>query len=683
MTSALAPAAGTGYWHTSGSAILDSNNQVVRIAGINWFGFETSSYAPHGLWVRGYKDMMDQMKSLGFNTIRLPYSDAIFNPGSTPNGIDFAANPDLQGLNSLQIMDKIVSYAGQIGLRILLDRHRPDASGQSELWYTASVSEETWISHMVSLAQRYQDNPTVIGIDLHNEPHGAATWGSGAQANDWRLAAERGGNAVLAVNPHWLIVVEGIDHFNNDYYWWGGQLMGALQFPVQLSVPNQLVYSAHDYPSSVASQPWFSASNYPANLPAVWDQHWGYLTKQNIAPVLLGEFGTRLATASDTQWLATLSNYLKANPNISWTFWDWNPNSGDTGGILQDDWRTVNTAKMTYLTPILFPLDTSPTPPPPPTPAVVTSSSALTVPESGTASFTVKLSSAPSANVSVTTVRTSGDTDLSVSGGATLTFSPANWSTAQTVTLAAAADADTANGTAFFQISGPGVTGATVSATEADSGSVNNGTPSLVVSTASLAVTEGSSATFTVQLSRAPASDVAVTIARSSGDPDLSVAAGATLAFTPANWSVAQTVTLAAANDADTLNGSATFSVSAPGLAAVNVVATEKDKDVASGGGPIKLTYTTQSEWAGGFTGLITVQNTGTTPINGWAVTAAFDHPFTLTNSWSATVTQSGNTLTAAPLSWNTVLQPNANVTFGIQLAYTGVKPSAPTLTSN
>jgi endoglucanase len=41
---------------------------------------------------------------------------------------------------------------------------------------------------------------------------------------------------------------------------------------------------------------------------------------------------------------------------ISWTFWSWNPNSGDTGGILADDWTSVNQAKLAYLKPIEFDL---------------------------------------------------------------------------------------------------------------------------------------------------------------------------------------------------------------------------------------------------------------------------------------------------------------------------------------
>jgi endoglucanase len=33
-----------------------------------------------------------------------------------------------------------------------------------------------------------------------------------------------------------------------------------------------------------------------------------------------------------------------------------NPDSGDTGGILQNDWVTVNQNKQNYLNPIEFPL---------------------------------------------------------------------------------------------------------------------------------------------------------------------------------------------------------------------------------------------------------------------------------------------------------------------------------------
>ncbi len=373
-------AAGNSYWHTDGNKILDDNNQVVKITGVNWFGLETSNFAPHGLWSRGYKEMMDRMKSLGYNTIRLPYSNQAFDAGSNPNSIDFNKNSDLQGLTSIQIIDKIVDYAGKIGLRIILDRHRPDAGNQSALWYTDKYSETRWIDDWKILAKRYANNPTVIGADLHNEPHDPACWGCDDATKDWRLAAEKAGNAILSVNPGWLIFVEGVQSYDGKLYWWGGNLAGAGTYPVRLSNPKKLVYSAHDYPATVWGQSWFSDPKYPANLPGVWDTYWGYLVKQNKAPVLLGEFGTKLQTQSDEQWLTALASYLGTGANgISWTFWSWNPNSGDTGGILADDWITVNQKKQNILNPLLFVLSTSggtsapsstssPTPIPTPTP---------------------------------------------------------------------------------------------------------------------------------------------------------------------------------------------------------------------------------------------------------------------------------------------------------------------------
>ena len=359
---AAAATTGAGYWHTSGRQLLDAANQPVRIAGINWFGFETANYSPHGLWSRDYKSMIDQMKSLGYNTIRLPYSDDIFKPGISPTSLNFSngLNADLQGLNSLGVMDRIVDYAGTTGLKVILDRHRPDSSGQSALWYTAAVPETTWITNLTALATRYTGKSAVIGIDLHNEPHDPACWGCGDTTVDWRLAAERAGNAVLAANPQLLIFVEGNQTFNGSSYWWGGNLQGAGQYPVRLNVANRLVYSVHDYATSVAQQTWFSDPSFPANMPGVWDKNWGYLFNQNIAPVWVGEFGTTLQSTVDQKWLKALAQYLRPTAqygadSISWTFWSWNPNSGDTGGILNDDWTSVNTAKDAYLADIKAP----------------------------------------------------------------------------------------------------------------------------------------------------------------------------------------------------------------------------------------------------------------------------------------------------------------------------------------
>ena len=349
-----------GVLSTRGNQIIDATGTPVRIAAVNWFGMETATMAPHGLHARNWQDMMDQMAEQGFNAIRLPFSAQAIQENGTPNGIDFSRNPDLVGLNSQQIMDKIVGYAGEIGLRILLDHHRSaagDGPNGNGLWYDGRFTEARWIDLWEDLASRYRGNPTVIGADLNNEPHGA-TWGA------WASAAERAGNAIHAVNPDWLIVVEGVASHAGESYWWGGNLLGARDRPVDLALDNKLVYSPHDYPDSIYPQPFFYAANFPANLPDVFDKFWGYLWSENIAPVLLGEWGSRLTQSRDLAWFDALSSYLlgdtdnngtvdhaEIGPSFAW--WSWNPNSSDTGGILADDWRTVLANKIAALEPLL------------------------------------------------------------------------------------------------------------------------------------------------------------------------------------------------------------------------------------------------------------------------------------------------------------------------------------------
>lgn len=395
---------GTGYLHTNGNQIVDSTGATVRLTGLNWFGMETDNHTFHGLWAgrpASWTQQLDHMASLGYNTIRVPYTGSSIAPGTAATSVNTDTNPDLVGLSPLQILDKVIAYAGTKGMRIILDRHRPTAAGQTPLWNGAGVSEASEIADWKTLATRYANTPTVVGADLFNEPHAdgtdpqgtGANWGGG-DARDWRLAAERIGNAILATNPNWLIIVEGVscnlpsggtpnvwDSIPDDPMacdWWGGNLSLAGQYPVRLSVPNRLVYSAHDYGISVYDhQPWFDTTanpSFPANLPAVWDHFWGYLYRQNIAPVLVGEFGSTLADPRDTQWLKALMAYMGTGVNgMSFTYWSWNPDSGDTGGIVGDDWNTVNQAKQSIIGPYLIPPVAGPTPTPSATPSTTPS----------------------------------------------------------------------------------------------------------------------------------------------------------------------------------------------------------------------------------------------------------------------------------------------------------------------
>jgi len=346
---------GSGPLRADGARLVDAGGREVRLTGVNWSGLETSAFAPIGLGARNIDDMLDQVAKAGFNTVRLPYSNQLLDSTTKPTSINFALNPKLKGLNGLGLLDYIVDGAAHRGLRIVLDRHRPTADAQSELWYTAKIPEERWIRDWTMLALRYRGNQAVVGADLSNEPHGAATWGDDNPATDWRLAAERAGNAILDVNPDWLIIVEGVQYVGGNTYWWGGNLSAAAQAPVRLSRPERLVYSAHDYGPEESGQSWLQAPDFPGNLPGVWRSRWAYLKQDGIAPVLVGEFGGRsIGSDAEGVWQRSLISFLEQG-GFSYTYWVWNPDAW-IGGLLVDDRGDLDQAKLRLLGPSQAPL---------------------------------------------------------------------------------------------------------------------------------------------------------------------------------------------------------------------------------------------------------------------------------------------------------------------------------------
>ena len=220
-------------------------------------------------------------------------------------------------------------------------------------------------------------------------------------------------------------------------------------------------------------------------------------------------------------------------------------------------------------------------------PGVTVNPEALPVAEGSTASYTVVLDTQPSADVTVS-LSASGDSDLTVSTTA-LTFTTADWNTAQTVTVSAAEDDDAAPGTATIthaaastdgDYNGIAITIASVKATEDD-----NDTVGVTVTPKTLSVTEESTAAYTVVLDTLPTGTVTVMVAKTAGgDPHLTTSPAA-LTFTTANWDTAQTVTVSAADDDDPNHGTATIDHTASGageyagVTIASVIATEADDD--------------------------------------------------------------------------------------------------------
>jgi endoglucanase len=380
-----------GWMHTNGNWIVDGYGCHVRLESVTWYGMQTKAYVPAGLDFQPYMRILATIKALGFNSIRLPISEQMVRDNLKLKPLPkYLTNPvnkkAFKNLHPLEILDKIVAGAKAVGLYIILDNHGSLASsvkGGSHieaLWTT--YTENGWIRDWVKVATRYAGNPTVVGFDLRNEPHTngpgpwslktylkqGATWGKFPNklwnpSSNWQQAATKCGNAILKVNPHGLIFVEGVQLYPDptqkrkvEVYWWGSILRGVATDPVVLNVRHHLVYSPHEWGpwknNPIGSFVFNKKTTYQV-LSAIFDKNWGYiLSDKNVeAPIWLGEFNTCNNTAlcvSDPKrgtqgsWFQILIRYLQLHPMVGWSYFPINgtnsSNERSNNSVLNGSW---------------------------------------------------------------------------------------------------------------------------------------------------------------------------------------------------------------------------------------------------------------------------------------------------------------------------------------------------------
>ncbi|MFN8492340.1 MAG: cellulose binding domain-containing protein [Caldilineaceae bacterium] len=97
-----------------------------------------------------------------------------------------------------------------------------------------------------------------------------------------------------------------------------------------------------------------------------------------------------------------------------------------------------------------------------------------------------------------------------------------------------------------------------------------------------------------------------------------------------------------------------------------------------------QVTYKVTNDWGNGYTADVTIQNNGATAINAWTLTWTFAGNQNIVNLWNGALTQSGQNISVANMSYNNVINPNGGVqTLGFQAAYTGSNAIPITFTLN
>ena len=101
-----------------------------------------------------------------------------------------------------------------------------------------------------------------------------------------------------------------------------------------------------------------------------------------------------------------------------------------------------------------------------------------------------------------------------------------------------------------------------------------------------------------------------------------------------------------------------------------------------TGTGTCRVSYT-MNAWNTGFTTSIRITNTGTSTINGWALTFTLPPGQTIISGWNATYTPSSGQVTARNMSYNGTLPPGASTDIGFQANHTGNTGTPTTFTLN
>lgn len=381
------------------------NNQSTMVDGL-WGGPDSISF--------DFATIVHRLQLLGFNAVRLPFSfkdlnetkprnyaqnckiaslsdiqTSVTNPsvdpgnktisplGSPASQKEGVCNSYLPNDSTMNRFLWVVDFFAKNGFYVLIDNHLREDQ-------TALESKDKWVQEWVKLATEISKNPEAskkVMIDILNEPDNfGIRWeasGDKPGLGDLYLSAM---DAIHQVNPNLLFLIEGTGQGGINANWGDGfatdpQVISQYGlsnpnafFQALLKKPyvNQVVLSPHIYPPSVTFTPQNSEG---AGLFNRLSTSFGTLTDKGycsgdvckVFPVAPGEFGSRFTEEADLKTMSDLAQYFnnvgpgadgKHQPIKSWFYWSWNANSGDTGGLVEDNWRDIVWKKIDYLTQI-------------------------------------------------------------------------------------------------------------------------------------------------------------------------------------------------------------------------------------------------------------------------------------------------------------------------------------------
>ncbi|MFG2696847.1 glycoside hydrolase family 5 protein [Kitasatospora sp. NPDC048407] len=385
LTGPQLAASWAGPLSTRGRYVVDANGDRFKLKSGNWAGAQgtwqgsgdvrdpanhqarqMSNNIPLGLDRTPIARILADFHTMGLNSIRLPFANALVHDTSAVPDSAVAANPQLRGKTPLQVMDAVVAALTADGFAVILNNHTTSyrfccGLDGNERW-NSGQSTQQWIDDWVFLAKRYRDNKRVVGADLRNEVRrdtwNDANWGWGDD-HDLNQALEDAGNRILQADPDLLIVMEGINWqgIPTDLTpHWRPMLTPVATLSNTLIRSDKLVYSAHFYGYTGPRHTGATGTGEthdaryeeltPDQLAQAVDDEALFVTRTGqhfTAPVWISEFGAAgrgPADARERAWFDNFTDILVRNDTdfAIWPLVGWSDNTGTP----QDNWAMVN-----------------------------------------------------------------------------------------------------------------------------------------------------------------------------------------------------------------------------------------------------------------------------------------------------------------------------------------------------
>jgi aryl-phospho-beta-D-glucosidase BglC (GH1 family) len=357
-----------------------------------------------------FATIVHRMQLLGFNAVRLPFSfkdlyeknprdftafcqmptqeeiqESVTHPSmpndgtpipplaAPPSRTEGRSNDYFPNDTTLNRFLWVVNFFAKNGFYVLIDNHLREDE-------TVLEDQRLWVQQWTDLVIRISEDPVsqkMLMIDILNEPDNyGIRWEPSGNLPGLKELYLSAMESIYQINPEVLFFIEGTGQGDNGANWGDGFATdpGLIAehglsdptsfFEALLEKPylNQVVISPHVYPPSVTH----AADNYTGEgLYKRLSDSFGYLTQQGFGketcktfPIALGEFGSRFTDSDDLASLQDIAKYLNNRDDGAdgrhraihhWFYWCWNPNSGDTGGLVSDNWADIQWDKIDYL----------------------------------------------------------------------------------------------------------------------------------------------------------------------------------------------------------------------------------------------------------------------------------------------------------------------------------------------